>query len=365
MRHSILTIFAALLLGHQAEAEPPIISSFSPDGTLVWANMSTDCIAVVERFSPVAGGEWITVYAEVPTSIATSAELTTGDEPVWFRLVNADNSAVPSGMVLIPSGTNRGANPLAGHEWHTDCYYPATYSLSLDSFYMDRYEVTKALWDEVKDWDGGNGYAYYNVGEGKAPDHPVHTVNWFDCVKWCNARSEKHGRRPVYYLDAGFTQVYKTGHVDPFVDETADGYRLPTSEEWEYAARGGFEGKRFPWGDTISHGQANYYAISSPAYDLSGEGFHPSYETGALPYTSPVGTFEAGKNGFGLHDMAGNVWEWCNDWYPCDVTDRVIHGGSWYGLADLCRVGYRSEWKPGRHYAYSDGGFRTVLPMDQ
>jgi hypothetical protein len=75
---------------------------------------------------------------------------------------------------------------------------------------MDKYEVTKALWDEVKNWNGGNGYSYDNAGTGKATNHPVQTVSWFDVVKFCNARSQKEGLTPVYYTDAGLTTVYKT-----------------------------------------------------------------------------------------------------------------------------------------------------------
>ena len=101
----------------------------------------------------------------------------------------------------------------------------------------------------------------------------------------------------------------------------SQGYRLPTEAEWEKAARGGASGHRFPWSDadTITHSRANYYVRTQNgtnyyAYDISPTpGDHPIFNDGTLPYTSPVGSFAA--NGYGLYDMAGNVWEWCWDWY--------------------------------------------------
>jgi formylglycine-generating enzyme required for sulfatase activity len=76
------------------------------------------------------------------------------------------------------------------------------HTVNVSAFYMDVYEVTKALWDEVKDWNGGNEDGYANAGSGKAPNHPVHSVSWYDVVKWRNARSERDGLTPAYYLGA-------------------------------------------------------------------------------------------------------------------------------------------------------------------
>src|SRR2546422_5035894 len=89
------------------------------------------------------------------------------------------------------------------------------HTVYVSAFYMDRYEVPKALWDDVYQWATNHGYGFDNAGLGKAATHPVHTVSWYDCVKWCNARSEKEGRAPAYYTDAGLTQAYTNGQVAP------------------------------------------------------------------------------------------------------------------------------------------------------
>ncbi|MGA1529420.1 MAG: formylglycine-generating enzyme family protein [Kiritimatiellia bacterium] len=261
----------------------------------------------------------------------------------------------PAGMSLIPAGEfvmgdtfgEGGSDELPLH------------TNTISAFYMDKYEVTKALWEEVKAFTGSYGYTYSNTGLGKATNHPVHTVNWFDVVKWCNARSQRDGLAPVYYTDAGFTTVYKTGEIAPFANWSANGYRLPTEAEWEKAARGGLAAQRFPWGDTISHSNANYYAyLSGYSYDVNPtEGYHPIFNIGNQPYTSPVGYFA--PNGYGLYDMSGNVWEWCWDWYsssyyssspstdprgPSSGSYRVLRGGSWIVTAYVTRVAIRDYY---------------------
>jgi len=85
------------------------------------------------------------------------------------------------------------------------------HTVMVSAFYIDKYEVSKEKWDEVYSWALTNGYAFDDPGEGKASDHPVQTVSWYDCVKWCNARSEKEGLTPCYYVDKARTGVYRSG----------------------------------------------------------------------------------------------------------------------------------------------------------
>ncbi|NQW99372.1 SUMF1/EgtB/PvdO family nonheme iron enzyme [bacterium] len=274
-----------------------------------------------------------------------------------FRITVTDG---PAGFSLIPAGGFTMGDALdGGGDAHT---------VNVSAFYMAQNLVTQAQWDTVRTWALSNGYSDLAAGAGKASNHPVQTVSWWDGVKYCNARSQQEGLTPVYTVGGA---VMKTGTTAPEVNWAANGYRLPTEAEWEKAARGGLSGKRFPWGDTISQSQANYYAYSGYSYDLSGavNNYHPTYATGSQPYTSPVGTFAA--NGYGLHDMAGNVWQWCWDWYGTYATGtpsdprgvssgsfRVLRGGSWNYYANGCRVAGRNYYVPAG--TVSDFGFRVA-----
>ena len=228
---------------------------------------------------------------------------------------------VPEGMVLIPAGSFL----MGSDDAAADDDERPVHTVHLDAFYMDKYEVTnvqfKLFVNANPQWQKSrinrrfhNGYYLdrwddtYPFGEG---EHPVVHVSWYAAM--------------AYAAWAG--------------------KRLPTEAEWEYAARGGLSGKKYPWGDDEpTAAYANYHR--------------------SVKDTTPVGRYAA--NGYGLYDMAGNVWEWCLDAYDADFyaasddsrnpiaggevdnfttipTDlgRVLRGGSWISDAHSLRVAFR------------------------
>ncbi len=319
-----------------------------PNTNIVFGGSGASRTVTVTPASGQSGTATITVTV-------SDGSLTASDTFV-LTVVNAP--AASTDFALIPAGSFT-MGDVADSNANGDA---PTHTVTVSAFYMAKNLLTKADWDTVRTWALSNGYSDLAAGAGKASNHPVQMVSWWDGVKYCNARSQQEGLTPVYTVSG---EVMKTGTTAPVVNWAANGYRLPTEAEWEKAARGGLSGKRFPWGDTISQSQANYYAYSGYSYDLSGavNNYHPSYATGSTPYTSPVGSFAA--NGYGLNDMAGNVLQWCWDLYgtydtgsstdPRGVssgTGRVGRGGSWGNGADGCRVALRDYIGP----SGTDGG---------
>lgn len=340
----------------------PVITSFQRNGQLVWTNaLNSNALYRVE-WAAQAGGPWYRTFDNIGSLDGHSATGFTVAVPMFYRVVMATNQP-PTGMVWIDGGNVELGQVDIATPVHTNF---------ISGFWMDESEVTKAQWDDVANWAATNGYDITaSDGSGKTNNHPVHNVIWYECVKWCNARSQKEGLTPCYYIDSSFSTIYKTGNVNisnAWVNWSANGYRLPTEAEWEKAARGGRQGRLFPWGgDTIQHTRANYSAnTNSYAYDTSlTQGYHPNYQAEGFPYTSAVGSFPA--NGYGLHDMAGNVKEWCWDWFgdysASYQTDphgpatgqygayRVLRGGTCYSNADLARVADRYSLNPDFEYS--------------
>ena len=308
------------------------IKAFDSQGNLTWWNAATAGITcTVQRATTLAGpSNWLDYVQHRVTSKTMTARVYDPNPP--------------AGMRLIPAGMNIGTDPDFG-----------AYALTIQTaFYMDMTEVTKAQWDVVYTWAVTNGYSFDSPGFGKESDHPVYFVNWYDCVKWCNARSEQEGLTPCYWDGI---DLYKTGQSSPQCNfESANGYRLPTVKEWEYAARGGLRSKRFPWGDTITHSQANYFSSVYCAFDTSPtRNYHPSFAVGDQPFTNPAGSFA--PNGYGLYDMTGNVQEWCVDAVDLYYR-RALRGGSYGARAEEARCHYDGFRYPS--LADRNIGFRTV-----
>lgn len=312
------------------------------------------------------GGGWLGVrwkdkpaYSESGAGSPGPAEVIENEErtpPGSAEKEPQDEAAMPSlsagEFVMIPEGAFQMGDPTG-----KDADAPAR-SVRISAFSMAKFPVTSRLWNEVREWGEGHGYLDLDAGVGKGDAHPIVSVSWVSAVKWCNAASEKDGLEPVYESDGG---TFRAGEdEDPVCHWDRNGYRLPTEAEWEKAARGKGGFGRFPWGDDVSHAEANFRSIQGIAYDRSaGAGHHPDFVEGEKPYTSPVNFFP--PNEFGLHDMIGNSCEWCWDRYqslyyktapendprgPTQGKSRVGRGGGWDGTADYCQAAKRGTTRP-------------------
>ncbi len=204
------------------------------------------------------------------------------------------------------------------------------HSVTLSPFNMSKYEITYAQWIKVKNWGESHGYIFNMPGdmgsESHAEEqdeyHPATDMEWYDTVMWCNALSEMEGRTPCYYTSVAESTIYRSGRIDlqnDWVKWNANGYRLPTEAEWEYACRANTI-TEYNFGNSIDSSDANF--------GINERG------------TTPVGSYKA--NAWGLYDMHGNVWEWCWDSYglygsssvsnplgPSGGSLRVLRGGGW------------------------------------
>lgn len=253
-------------------------------------------------------------------------------------------------MVPVPGGTFEMGDVMGDNEEDDE----QVHTVTLSPYAISRYEVTFAQYDAFCEATGRDKPDDEGWGRG---NRPVINVSWYDAVAYCNWLSEQQGYEPVYELE---------GEEVANVDWEANGYRLPTEAEWEYAARGGGKKVRFGNGKDIAR-------ASEINFDASEDAKKPYSEVGVYrEQTVPVGSLNS-PNGLGLHDMSGNVWEWCWDWYSGDYyasspernprgsdsgSDRVLRGGSWFNNPEFCRAATRLAWYPS--FRYNGIGFRLA-----
>ncbi|MDR0524903.1 MAG: formylglycine-generating enzyme family protein [Spirochaetaceae bacterium] len=237
------------------------------------------------------------------------------------------------GFIKIPAGTFIMGTPAAEIGRDSD---EIQHSVSINAFYLAQNEVTQAEYEAIL----GTNPSYFK----QYPNLPVEQVNWFEAVAYCNAKSTKEGLNPAYII-YGETVMW---------DKNANGYRLPTEAEWEYACRAGTT-STFNTGETFTSQDGNF------------DGTYP-YKNATGLYrerTMPVGSFN--PNPWGLYDMHGNVYEWCWDTYEpysaagtgAGNVNRIVRGGSWYSALRYLRSGNRAQIiAPGERVSYV--GFRIA-----
>ena len=262
---------------------------------------------------------------------------------------------IPANMVRVEGGTFTMGSPANEPSRESD---ETQRQVTVNSFYMGKYEVTQKEYQELM---------RTNPSYFKGDNLPVENVSWYDAVEYCNARSRNEGLTPAYTIDKSRSDSNNTSGSDTVRwvvtwNRNANGYRLPTEAEWEYACRAGTR-TPFSTGNNITTSLANYNG--NYPYNNNAKGTYRER-------TTTVGSFA--PNPWGLYDMHGNVWEWCWDWYgsypagaqtdPAGASSgssRVYRGGGWDFTAQFVRSAYRFYVTPSDRY--DNLGFRLLRPQ--
>mgnify|MGYP003586464053 CR=1 FL=1 len=342
---------AHVSLASLAAATGSVLRSYR-EGRADWQALETNRFARLEWAADLRQ-PWRASWQGLDLVDAPTAGVISVERPRFYRLARDPR---PAGMEWIDDGAF-----VMGDGWAEGFpdEWPA-HEVRTGPFYMDRYEVSLARWRDVWQQGGFIGYVDIPAGSsfGSGFNWPVTDITWYDAVKWCNARSEVEGLKPCYYTSRSMTPstVYRTGQVDVVewtINWLANGYRLPTEAEWEKAARGGLKGHHYPW-RSFGGAWSNHIL-----------GAWANFDTSLDPYdqaATPVGFFNGSQQGggaagfelpqltdmsnpFGLYDMAGNVREWCGDWYAADYYASLIRDEPRGPAAGLERTARGGSWK--------------------
>ena len=355
------------------ESSAPFISIFAPwpeaewgidtHRWIEWESEGTSGLLSIS-LSRNGGTDWESIVGETVDDGVYEWDVTGPvSNTCIFRIQDSDDSPVtdsetfriidmsPIIMVSVPGGSFQmgfydSLNPSSDQN--------PVHSVSVGSFLISKYEITQS---QYADYDSDHE-SYYDGWDL----NPVEGVSWYDAAMFCNWLSDENGYG-TFYDDDDLLVEAGTVHMN----WEADGYRLPTEAEWEYACRAGTQ-THYYIGDTDA-----LYNYCEPLDLLLNE---IAWYCGNTQFPIGVGAME--PNSFVLYDMSGNVFEWCNDWYADDYYEyapaedprgpetglqRVIRGGSWYDNAIYCRSATRRKSIPGD--TYPDIGFRVLRPIDQ